>query len=77
MRSLYFVRNAKISGVTEYSETTVTKATAETKYNLFGLGYSYENYTIYAGNNNIVFDGNLVTEVYNFATLTRYTVEIK
>lgn len=68
---------AKISGVTEYTETTVTKAIAETKYNLFGLGYTYENYTIYVGNNNIVFDGNYVAEVYNFATLTRYVVNVK
>ena len=67
---------AKISGITEYTESNVTKATAETKYNLFGLGYTYENYTIYVGNNNVVFDGNTIVEVYDFATLTRYTVNI-
>lgn len=68
---------SKISGITEYTAENVTKATAETKYNLFGFGYTYENYTIYVGNNNVVFNGKAVVEVYNFATLTRYIVNVK
>lgn len=66
-----------ISGITTITDANVTKATAETKYNLFGFGYGYENYTVYFGNDTIVFDGNAVTEVYDFSTLTRYSVTVK
>ncbi len=73
----YFSIISYISGITTITDANVTKATAETKYNLFGFGYGYENYTVYFGNDTIVFDGNAVTEVYDFSTLTRYSVTVK
>ncbi len=67
----------QISGITSIGPTTITKATAETKYNLFGFGYDVANYTVYKGDTYIVFNGDAVTEVYNFSTLTTYSVNVK
>lgn len=68
---------AKISNVSTIDDVTVTKASAKIKYNLFGLGYSYEDYKVYCGNSYITFVGDGVTEVYNFGTTTTYTVSVK
>ena len=57
--------------------STITSATAETDYNLLGLGYTYKNYTVNYGDSKVVFEGDAVTEVYNFSTMVRYTVSVK
>lgn len=68
---------SKLSNVSTIDDVTVTKASAKTKYNLFGLGYSYEDYKVYFGNSYVTFVGDGVTEVYNFGTTTTYTVSVK
>lgn len=68
---------AKLCDITDVSTATLTSATAKTKYNLFGLGYSYGDYKVYFGESYVTFSGNEVTEVYNFNNTTSYIVSVE
>lgn len=65
-----------ISKVDNFDNNTITKANAKTNYDIFGLGYTYENYKVYFGNSYMTFDGSKVTAVYDFSTTTTYEVVV-
>ena len=57
-------------------DTTVTSAQAKTKYNIFGLGFTYKDYTAKFADDYIVFEGDKVVETYDFATDVKYTFSV-